>query len=226
MGASVLDPHLSTRDLPDVTLFDRLFHREESARTNSAESTGIRLVVGLGNPGPEYESTRHNIGFLLVDKLARERALKWEKENKFRAKIATGRDGMVFAKPLTYMNLSGNAVSRLMRPHRLSPERILVICDDTALAPGALRFRPGGSAGGHNGIKSIIEFLRTDAFPRLRIGVGPAPPGVDLADHVLGPFLAEEWTEMEKVLEIAVEGVNCALSVGLDAAMNRYNRRT
>jgi PTH1 family peptidyl-tRNA hydrolase len=206
-----------------VSLLDRLFHRDEPAGSGGAD--GIRLVVGLGNPGPEYEATRHNIGFDLLDRLVRERALKWEKEHKFRAKIATGRDGIVFAKPLTYMNLSGNAVSRLMRHQRLSPGRILVVYDDTALSPGALRFRPGGSAGGHNGIKSIIEYLGTEAFPRLRLGVGPAPVGVDLADHVLGPFRPEERVEMEKVLEIAAEGVNYALSVGLDAAMNRFNRR-
>lgn len=206
-----------------MSLLDRLFHRDEPADSGGAD--GIRLVVGLGNPGPEYEATRHNIGFDLVDRLVRERALKWEKEHKFRAKVATGRDGIVFAKPLTYMNLSGNAVSRLMRPNRLAPDRVLVVYDDTALAPGALRFRAGGSAGGHNGIKSIIESLGTDAFPRLRLGIGPAQAGEELADYVLSPFRPEERTEMEKVLEIAAEGVNCALSAGLDAAMNRFNRR-
>lgn len=187
---------------------------------------GIRLVVGLGNPGPEYEGTRHNVGFDLVDRLARERGLKWEKAHKFRAKIATAKDGVVFAKPLTYMNLSGNAVARLMRHHRLGPDRLLVLYDDTALPPGGLRFRPGGSAGGHNGIKSLLGSLGTEAFPRLRIGIGPAPDNGDLVEHVLGRFTDEERAEMEKVLEIAAEGVNCALSAGLDAAMNRYNRRS
>ncbi len=118
------------------------------------------------------------------------------------------RDGIVFAKPLTYMNLSGNAVSRLMRPNRLSPDRILVVYDDTPLSPGALRFRPGGSAGGHNGIKSIIEYLGTEAFPRSGSGWGPPPPGSIWRDHVLGPFSPEKRVRNGKVLEIAAEGVN------------------
>jgi len=210
-----------------VSLFDRFLPRSASADPDEGASPGgIRLVVGLGNPGAEYEGTRHNIGFDLVDRLVRERALKWEKEHKFRAKVATGRDGIVFAKPLTYMNLSGNAVARLLRHHRLDPERILVVYDDTALPPGSLRFRSGGSAGGHNGIKSIIEYLGTESFPRLRLGIGAAPVEEGLVEHVLGRFTGAERGEMEKVLEIAAEGVNCALSAGLDAAMNRFNRRT
>lgn len=209
-----------------MSFLDRLLSRSESDPAPSDGEAGrIRLVVGLGNPGPEYEGTRHNIGFDLVDRLARERALKWEKEHKFRSKIATGRDGIVFAKPLTFMNLSGNAVARLMRQHRLSAEQILVVYDDTALPPGGLRFRAGGSAGGHNGIKSLIEYLGTEAFPRLRLGIGPAPSEGGLVDHVLGRFTDPERVEMEKVLEIAAEGVNCALSTGLEAAMNRFNRR-
>lgn len=209
-----------------MSLLDRFLSRSGNNEPDGApESGGIRLVVGLGNPGPEYEGTRHNIGFEVVDALARERALKWEKEHKFRSKVALGRDGRVFAKPLTYMNLSGNAVARLMRHHRLEPGNLLIIYDDTALPPGALRFRSGGSAGGHNGIKSIIEYLGTEAFPRLRLGIGPAPAESGLVDHVLGRFTAPEREEMEKVLEIAAEGVNCALSSGLEAAMNRFNRR-
>lgn len=209
-----------------MSLLDRIFSRSGDGDSDEAAGPiGIRLVVGLGNPGPEYEGTRHNIGFEVADALARERALKWEKEHKFRSKVALSRDGRVFAKPLTYMNLSGNAVARLMRHYRLEPGSILIIYDDTALPPGALRFRSGGSAGGHNGIKSIIEYLGTEAFPRLRLGIGPAPAESGLVDHVLGRFTAPEREEMEKVLEIAAEGVNYALSSGLDAAMNRFNRR-
>ncbi len=205
-----------------MSLFDRFL----SPSAGAAETPdGIRLVIGLGNPGPEYEGTRHNVGFDLVDRLARERGLKWEKAHKFRSKTAVGADGVVFAKPLTYMNLSGNAAARLMRHHRLAPDRILVLYDDTALPIGGLRFRPGGSAGGHNGIKSLVEYLGTEAFPRLRIGIGPAPEQGDLVEHVLGRFGGEEREQVEKVLEIAAEGVNCALSVGLEPAMNRYNRR-
>ncbi len=210
-----------------MSLIDRFFSRKEPDETAPASDSpgGIRLVVGLGNPGPEYEGTRHNIGFELVDRLVRERGLKWTKEHKFRAKVAIAPDGLVFAKPLTYMNLSGNAVARLLRHQRLSPGCLLVIYDDTALPPGALRFRSGGSAGGHNGIKSLIESLGTESFPRLRLGIGAAPDGESLVDHVLGRFSEEDRAEIEKVLENAAEGVNWALSAGLDAAMNRFNRR-
>lgn len=191
----------------------------------AGSSDGLRLVVGLGNPGPEYEGTRHNVGFDLVDRLAKERGLKWEKEHKFRAKVCRGADGVMFAKPLTFMNLSGNSVARIALKLDLAPSQILVVYDDTALPVGAVRFRANGSAGGHNGIKSLLATLGTEDFPRLRIGVGAAPPEAILSDHVLSPFPPEERAEIEKVLEIAAEGVNCALSAGLDAAMNRYNRR-
>lgn len=206
-----------------MSIFDRFISRPDPEKSAPAE--GIRLVVGLGNPGPEYENTRHNIGFELVDRLAAERRLKWSKEHKFRAKIATqGRD-LIFAKPLTFMNLSGNAVARLMRDHRLRPEQILIVYDDISLPLGSLRFRANGSAGGHNGIKSLLEYLGTVEFPRLRLGIGAQAENAVLTDHVLGRFTAEEWVEMEKVLAIAVDGVNCALSAGLDTAMNRFNRR-
>jgi PTH1 family peptidyl-tRNA hydrolase len=219
--------HYSTSPHPSVSFLDRLLSRSGPDPSPSVgDAKPIRLVVGLGNPGPEYDGTRHNIGFDLVDRLVRERALKWEKEHKFRSKTATGRDGIVFAKPLTFMNLSGNAVARLTRHHHLGPAQILVVYDDTALPPGGLRFRAGGSAGGHNGIKSLIEYLGTEAFPRLRLGIGPSPTEGGLVDHVLGRFSEQERVEMEKVLEIGAEGVNCTLSSGLEAAMNRFNRKT
>ncbi|HRQ87709.1 MAG TPA: aminoacyl-tRNA hydrolase [Bacteroidia bacterium] len=209
-----------------MSLLERFFSGAADAGPPDDEAAGrIRLVVGLGNPGPEYEGTRHNIGFDLVDRLASARGAKWEKSHKLRSKTASAADGLVLAKPLTFMNLSGNAVARLMRQQRLSPDRILVVYDDTALPPGGLRFRPGGSAGGHNGIKSIIEYLGTEEFPRLRLGIGPAPAQGALVDHVLGRFDDGERREMEKVLEIAEDGVNYALSSGLEAAMNRYNRK-
>jgi PTH1 family peptidyl-tRNA hydrolase len=212
-----------------VSLLDRLLSRSEADDSDEAAAApseeGLRLVVGLGNPGPEYEGTRHNVGFDLVDRLARETGAKWSKEHKFRAKVALLPGGVVLAKPLTYMNLSGNAVARLLRHHRLGPSRLLVVYDDTALPVGSLRFRAGGSAGGHNGIKSIIASLGGEAFPRLRLGIGPAPPGEELVDFVLGRFSPEERVEVEKILEIAAEGVSYALSAGLEAAMNRHNRR-
>lgn len=208
-----------------VSLLDRFFSSSDPATPEPGAAAGLRLVVGLGNPGPEYEATRHNVGFDLVDRLARERGLKWEKQHKFRAKICRDASGVIFAKPLTFMNLSGNAVARITLKEGLDPSQILVVYDDTALPVGGLRFRGNGSAGGHNGIKSLLATLGTEEFPRLRIGVGAPPPEVILSDHVLSPFPPGERVEIEKVLEIAAEGVNCALSAGLDAAMNRYNRR-
>jgi peptidyl-tRNA hydrolase, PTH1 family len=207
-----------------VSIFDRFISRPDSSASGNAQ--GIRLVVGLGNPGPEYEKTRHNIGFELVDLMAAERGLKWSKEHKFRSKIASKSRDLIFAKPLTFMNLSGNAVARLMRDHSLRPDQILIAYDDVSLPPGSLRFRANGSAGGHNGIKSLIEYLGTEEFPRLRIGIGAQAENEPLTDHVLGCFTTEEWLEMEKVLANAVDGVNCALSAGLDSAMNHYNRRS
>lgn len=208
-----------------MSLLDRFFPKSDEEDPAAGASDGLRLVVGLGNPGPEYEGTRHNVGFDLVDRLAKERGLKWEKEHKFRAKVCRDADGVMFAKPLTFMNLSGNSVARIALKLDLAPSQILVVYDDTALPVGAVRFRANGSAGGHNGIKSLLATLGTEDFPRLRIGVGAAPPEAILSDHVLSPFPPEERAEIEKVLEIAAEGVNCALSAGLDAAMNRYNRR-
>jgi len=206
-----------------VSILDRFLSRADS---EPAAGEGIRLVAGLGNPGSEYEKTRHNIGFELVDLIAAGRKLKWAKEHKFRAKIALDGSSLILAKPLTFMNLSGNAVSRLIRHYKLLPSQILIVYDDIALPIGTLRFRANGSAGGHNGIKSLIEYLGTEDFPRLRIGIGAPPGNEPLTDHVLGRFGQEEWSEMEKVLAIAVDGVNCALSAGLDSAMNQYNRRS
>ena len=206
-----------------MNFFDRFLSRPDP--DESGPPDGIRLVVGLGNTGQEYEKNRHNIGFELVDLLAAERDLKWTREHKFRSKIASAGRDLVFAKPLTFMNLSGNAVSRLMRHYALSPDQILVAYDDVSLPPGSLRFRASGSAGGHNGIRSLLEYLGTEEFPRLRIGIGGAAENEPLTDHVLGRFPPDECLEMEKVLAIAVDGVNCALSAGLPSAMNQYNRR-
>lgn len=206
-----------------VSVLDKIFSRlEEEVPENAGH---IRLVVGLGNPGPEYDKTRHNIGFELVDRMVRERGWKWARERKFRARIARETAALIFAKPLTYMNLSGNAVARLMRFFQLEPDQILVVYDDVDLPVGRLRFRAGGSAGGHNGIKSLIEYLGTNEFPRLKIGIGAAGGREEMIDHVLGKFGEEESAELEKVLAIAQDGVNCALSAGLDRAMNQFNGR-
>lgn len=203
-----------------MSLLNKLF----SNSTPEPAGDGIRLIVGLGNPGPEYDGTRHNVGFDLVDRLAKERGLKWERNSKFKAKTAGSPADGVLAKPLTFMNLSGNAAARLARFYKLKPEQILVVYDDVDLPIGRIRFRANGSAGGHNGIKSIIEYLGTNEFPRLKIGIG-ASGEEGMVGHVLGRFSEEEREELEKVLAIAADGVNCALSSGLDAAMNEFNRK-
>ncbi len=204
-----------------MSFLDRILPYDEAPST--VGPNGIRLVVGLGNPGPEYEGTRHNIGFHLLGQMAESRNWNWSRERKLRAKVAKANAALILAKPLTYMNLSGNAVSRVARLYKLKPEQILIIYDDIDLPVGKIRFRANGSAGGHNGIKSIIEYLGTKEFPRLKIGIGSAAGKGGMVDHVLGKFDKEEWAKLEKVLANAEDGVNCVLSSGLDTAMNRFN---
>jgi len=188
------------------------------------DNNQIRLIVGLGNPGPEYEGTRHNIGFALLERLAEEHGLEWKRERKFKALVARRGSGLILVKPLTYMNLSGTSIARLTGFFKVPGTGILVAYDDVALPLGTLRLRASGSSGGHNGIKSIIECLGHEKFPRLRIGIG-APGREDMVEHVLGRFEESEREELEKILANAAEAVNCALSSGLNAAMNRFNRK-
>ena len=184
------------------------------------------LIVGLGNPGEKYERTRHNVGFLVVDALAERLGVPVQKL-KHRALTNTVRlagQKALLMKPVTFMNLSGEAVGDAARFYKLPPERVLVISDDTALPLGKLRLRKGGSAGGHNGLKSIIQHLGTDQFPRLRVGVGEKPhPDYDMADWVLGRLQGEDWKAMEAAVDRAADAVECVLSQGVDAAMNRFN---
>ena len=184
------------------------------------------LIVGLGNPGEKYERTRHNVGFLVVDALAERLGVPVQKL-KHRALTNTVRlagQKALLMKPVTYMNLSGEAVGDAARFYKLPPERVLVISDDTALPLGKLRLRKGGSAGGHNGLKSIIQHLGTDQFPRLRLGVGEKPrPDYDMADWVLGRLQGEDWKAMEAAVDRAADAVEHVLAHGVDAAMNRFN---
>ena len=184
------------------------------------------LIVGLGNPGEKYERTRHNVGFLVVDTLAEELDIPVQKL-KHRALTNTARVGgrkALLMKPVTFMNLSGEAVRPAADFYHVPPERVLVISDDTALPLGKLRLRKGGSAGGHNGLKSIIQHLGTDQFPRLRVGVGEKPhPDYDMADWVLARLQGADWKTMEEAARRAAQVVECVLSLGMDAAMNRFN---
>ena len=185
------------------------------------------LIVGLGNPGFEYAWTPHNLGFLVIDRLAERSGARVERpEAKSyigKAKIA-GHD-VVLAKPQTYMNLSGMAVRDLATRMEAVPGEILVIVDEVALPWGHIRLRERGSAGGHNGLKSIIGALGTDEFLRLRLGIRPEHPVADLAAYVLHPMRKSELEGAAEMVETAAEAVECVLSAGIKPAMNRYNRR-
>lgn len=191
-----------------------------------ASGIGIpRLVTGLGNPGGKYEGTRHNIGFMVMDRLVSARGEVWAAERRWECVVARS-GSTTWIKPSTYMNLSGRAVSAVCRFYKIPPEEILVICDDVDLPLGRIRFRAQGSAGGHNGLKSIIAELGTDAFPRLKVGIGRAEDTRrDVVDHVLGRFEPGEQEILEKTLQDSVRAVECALDRGLTAAMNEFNRR-
>ncbi len=185
----------------------------------------MKLVVGLGNPGPRYQKNRHNVGFQIVDLLALAHRFGFD-NLLFKARVADGRikdQRLLLAKPQTYMNLSGESVQPLAAYYKVEPADILVIFDDLDLPAGKLRFRPFGGAGGHNGMKSIIQRLGTDQFPRLRIGIDRPPGRMDPADYVLQDFTAAEEEVMAQVRERAAAAVETWLAEGLAAAMNRFN---
>ncbi|MDQ7820504.1 MAG: aminoacyl-tRNA hydrolase [Armatimonadota bacterium] len=185
----------------------------------------MTLVVGLGNPGRRYRGTRHNVGWEVLDRLARRLGVGVDREEGW-ALVGMGRVGrrrVLLAKPQTFVNLSGTAVDDLRRRHRIRPEEILVILDDLDLPLGRLRVRPRGSHGGHRGLRSILEALGTEDVPRLRIGIGRPPAGVDPADFVLTPFTPEERAVLEPVLERAAEAAEVVVRDGLEVAMTRFN---
>ena len=184
------------------------------------------LVVCLGNPGDKYENTRHNVGFMVADELAERRKVPVQRL-RFKALtnlVTISGEKVLLMKPVTYMNLSGEAVGQAAAFYKVPADHVLVISDDTALPVGRLRIRKGGSAGGHNGLKSIIQNLGTDQFPRLRLGVGEKPhPDYDLADWVLGKFAGEDKKAMEAAVQRAADAVECLIQDGPDKAMNRFN---
>jgi PTH1 family peptidyl-tRNA hydrolase len=185
------------------------------------------LIVGLGNPGSEYASHRHNIGFQVVQALATTHSLAFARRRRAKARVAEGCIGprqVLLAKPHTFMNLSGKTVGRLSRDHEIPSEQILVIYDDLDLPLGRLRLRPEGGSGGHRGMRSIIEALGTQAFARLRVGIDRPPGRMDPADYVLQPFTEEEATLAGEAVERAVAAVECWLSEGIVTAMDRFNR--
>ena len=184
------------------------------------------MLVGLGNPGPKYARSRHNVGFRAIDALCERQRCRCDR---LRLKALTGfcelgGQKVLLVRPMTYMNLSGQAVRPLADYYKIPPEHILVIFDDISLPVGKLRVRPEGSAGGHNGIKSLIAELGTQNFPRIKVGVGEKPhPDYDLADWVLSSFTAQEEKLLAPVLERAVEAARTVIESGTQQAMNRYN---
>ena len=186
------------------------------------------LIVGLGNPEKKYDKTRHNIGFDTIDALADKYNISMN-EKKHKALCGTGViDGVkvLLAKPQTYMNLSGDSVAEIVNFYKIDPEEeMIVIFDDISLAPGNIRVRKKGSAGGHNGIKSIIARTGTQNFMRIKVGVGEKPAGWDLADHVLGRFSTEDRKLVDEAIAKAAKAVDIIISQGTDAAMNEYNRK-
>lgn len=186
----------------------------------------VYIIVGLGNPGRQYENTRHNVGFRCIDKLAEKYNIS-VLECKHRAIIGKGYiegQKVILAKPQTFMNLSGESVRDILQYYKVEPDtELIVIYDDISLAVGALRIRKKGSAGGHNGIKNIIAQTGTDVFKRIKVGVGEKPAGFDLADYVLGHFTSSENKEIDAALEKAVEAVSLLVQEEVDMAMNRFN---
>ncbi len=185
----------------------------------------MKVVIGLGNPGKKYEDTRHNVGFMAIDKISE----KWSipvQQQKFRALVGEGRingERALLVKPQTYMNLSGESVADVLRFYKLTPADILVIYDDLDLPTGKLRLREKGSAGGHNGIKSIIQHTGTQVFNRIKIGIDRPQPGRSVSDYVLSPFSAMDRTVIAQAVEAAADAAAMWMEEDFDKVMNRFN---
>lgn len=186
----------------------------------------MKLIVGLGNPGIRYETTKHNVGFMVADLVGDqlEAEFRPSKHGALVAEASYQGDKLLIAKPLTYMNLSGGAVASLVQWYKISTEDIIIVYDDMDLPVGRLRIRGKGSAGGQKGMASIIQALGTDSLLRIRIGIGRPPEGWDAADYVLAPFTDEQWTVMEEVLPQAAKAALALTCEELDQVMNKYNR--
>ena len=185
------------------------------------------VIAGLGNPGREYEGTRHNVGFMTLDALADKYNID-VREKAFKGLIGKGvieGNKVILVKPQTYMNLSGECIRQVMDYYKVDPSEFIVIYDDISLEVGQLRIRRKGSAGGHNGIKNIIANLGSSVFPRIKVGVGEKPKGYDLADYVLGKFSKEDRVLMEEGYDLACEASALIMQGAIDQAMNEYNQK-
>jgi peptidyl-tRNA hydrolase, PTH1 family len=185
-------------------------------------SLRIRCVAGLGNPGPEYTGTRHNIGFMVIDQLAAQLGLAWEKSTRWDA-LTSKKVNLVLAKPVSFMNRSGYPLVAIAQFYKIAPSEMLVVLDDLALPLGRIRIRAGGGTGGHNGLDSVIMQFGTEEIPRLRIGIGAAPTAGSV-DYVLGRFFEEERALVNSAIERSVQAIKCAVDNGVVAAMNTFNK--
>ena len=181
----------------------------------------IRIIVGLGNPGRDYAETRHNVGFMVLDRLARRFGAEWKLDKARKGELAAG-PGVLLIKPTTFMNCSGECVGPIMRYYKFEPEQVLVIYDDISFPVGTMRLRASGSAGGHNGMKSLIAHLGGEKFPRIRVGIG-APGQKEMVGHVLGKFAPDERPLLEESLAKAEEATVKMLREGFQAAANKFN---
>ena len=208
-----------------MSVFD-IFKQLESSRSPEPSGAVEYIICGLGNPGTQYENTRHNIGFMTVDTLCEKYKLSCKKV-KFKSLTCDAMIGgkrCLIMKPTTFMNNSGEAVTEAMSFYKIPPERTIIVFDDISLEPGKLRIRRKGSDGGHNGIKSIIYLSSSDAFPRIKMGVGAKPhPDYKLADWVLGHFAKEDGEKLEQCFQNAVACLELIVQGKTDEAMNKYN---
>jgi PTH1 family peptidyl-tRNA hydrolase len=188
----------------------------------------VRLVVGLGNPGRNYQKTRHNLGYRVVDLLAEKHKTKFKggKGEYFYCRLEVEGKEVCLLKPLTFMNNSGQAVFDSLRFFNLTPPELFVICDDVNLPLGALRIREKGSDGGHKGLRSIIYQLGTEEFPRLRLGIGSLPEKMDLEDFVLEKFKKEEEKSVEELIQRGLQAVESSIALGVRESMNRFNKNS
>jgi PTH1 family peptidyl-tRNA hydrolase len=198
-----------------------------AAQGNGSAESAPWLIVGLGNPGPEYAQTPHNLGFLVADLLAERSGIRVTRKECM-ALVGNGwiaNRPVVLAKPQTFMNLSGQAVKSLLVKQEAPLDRLLLIYDDLDLPWGAVRLRPGGSAGGHHGVESVIRSVGSQAFPRLRLGIAPDHPVRDGAAYVLAPFRREQREELDELLDYAVRAVESTIGEGVEKSMTKFNRR-
>ena len=199
---------------------------KEVCKDNNTDVVSKYLIVGLGNVGAEYEGTRHNAGFMVVDALAREAEARWSLErHAYRTEVRHKGRVLVLIKPTTYMNLSGKAVKYWLQAEKIDLANLLVVVDDIALDPGIIRIKKQGAAGGHNGLKDIEALLGTQAYNRLRMGVGSNFGRGHQVDYVLGGFDADEAAAVEQAVTTACEAVRCFVTQGIDRTMNSYNSK-